>query len=309
MAHPLTGDEVRLRHGAYSASVVTLGASLRSLEHDGRPLVVPFAADRMRPVFRGALLAPWPNRVVDGRYAFEGEEQQLALSEPDRGHALHGLLAWADWRVEAVAENAVGLATELAPCAGYPHRLVVECVHALTDDGLTTTVAARSLGTRAPYGVSAHPYLTAGGADLDACVLTLPASRYVETRGDRLLPGAVSDVAAAPWPDFRRPGVVGGARVDHAFTGLDRDADGRARVRLEAPDGFAVEMSWGRELGWVQVHTADRPEPELDRAGLAVEPMTCPPDAFSTGEDLVVLEPGGRHSASWRIAAAGPAGA
>jgi len=306
VAHPLTGDEVRLRHGPYSASVVTLGASLRSLEHDGRPLVVPFAADRMRPVFRGSLLAPWPNRVVDGRYAFEGEQQQLALSEPDRGHALHGLLAWADWRVEAVAENAVGLATELAPSAGYPHRLVVECVHALTDDGLTTTVAARSLGTRAPYGVSAHPYLTAGGADLDTCVLTLPASRYVETTGARLLPGPERDVATAPWPDFRRPQVLGDARIDHAFTGLDRDGEGRARVRLEAPDGFAAEMSWGAELGWVQVHTADRPEPELDRAGLAVEPMTCPPDAFSTGEDLVVLEPGGRHSASWRIAAAGP---
>lgn len=113
-------------------------------------------------------------------------------------------------------------------------------------------------------------------------------------------------MAIAPWPDFRRPQVLGDARIDHAFTGLDRDGEGRARVRLEAPDGFAAEMSWGAELGWVQVHTADRPEPELDRAGLAVEPMTCPPDAFSTGEDLVVLEPGGRHSASWRIAAAGP---
>lgn len=306
MSHPLTGREVRLRHGPYAASVVTLGASLRTLEHDGRPLVVPFALDQMRPVYRGALLAPWPNRVVDGRYRFEGEDQQLPLTEPDRGHALHGLLAWADWRVEAVTDNAVGLATELAPSAGYPHRLVVECVHALSDDGLTTTAAVRSLGTRAPYGVAAHPYLTAGGARLGSCSLTLPAARYVETVGDRLLPGPVRDVSTAPWPDFRRSAVIGEARIDHAFTGLERDGEGRARVRLEAPDGFGVELSWGAELGWVQVHTADRPEPDLDRAGLAVEPMTCPPDAFGSGEDLVVLEPEGRHRASWRIAATGP---
>ena len=303
-SHPLTGREVRLHHGAYTASVMTLGGSLRSLEHDGRPLVVGFDLDALRPVFRGALLAPWPNRVVDGRYTFDGEEQQLALSEPDRGHALHGLLGWAEWQVTALAEDAVTLTAELAPSAGYPHRVVVEATYALGDDGLTTTVDAWSLSGRAPYGVSAHPYLTAGGADLDACALTLPADRYVETEGDRLLPAGERDVADAPWPDFRTGRVIISAQIDHAFTGLRRDGDGRARVRLQAPDGFAVEMTWGPELAWVQIHTADRPERELDRAGLAVEPMTCPPDAFSTGEDLVVLTGGERHTASWRISAA-----
>ena len=303
MSHPLTGREILLQHGSYAASIVTLGASLRALEHDGRPLVVAFEPGELRPVFRGALLAPWPNRVVDGRYTFDGAEQQLPLSEPDRGHALHGLLAWTDWGVTSVTEDTATLTAELAPCAGYPHRIVVECTYALSDDGLTTTTAAWSLWDRAPYGVSAHPYLTAGGASLDATVLTLPAERFIETSGERLLPAGERDVAEAPWPDFREPTAIGSASVDHAFTGLLRDDVGQARVRLEAPDGFAVEMSWGPELGWVQVHTADRPEPELNRAGLAVEPMTCPPDAFSSGEGLVVLEPGQRHTAAWTIAA------
>ncbi|MGI3779255.1 MAG: aldose 1-epimerase family protein [Janthinobacterium lividum] len=302
--HPLTGHEVRLRHGSYTASVVTVGGSLRSLEHDGRPLVVPFEPDEMRPVFRGALLAPWPNRVVDGRYAFDGEAQQLPLTEPDRGHALHGLLGWADWQVTSVGEAAVTLTAELAPSAGYPHRIVVECVYALADDGLTTTITARSLSGRAPYGVSAHPYLTAGGATLDATILTLPADRYVETEGDRLLPAGERDVVDAPWPDFREPKAIVSAQVDHAFTGLRREADGQARVRLQGPDDFAVEMTWGPELEWVQVHTADRPEPELNRAGLAVEPMSCPPDAFNSGEGRVVLTDGKDHTASWRISAA-----
>ena len=309
MSHPLTGREIRLHHGPYDASVVTLGASLRSLEHDGRPLVVAFAVDELRPVYRGALLAPWPNRVVGGRYTFDGEAQQLPLTEPDRSHALHGLLTWADWQVASLehaedSENTVTLTAELAPSAGYPHRIVVECAYALSDDGLTTTTTAWSLSGRAPYGVSAHPYLTAGGAALDTCVLTLPADRYVETEGERLLPVGERDVADAPWPDFRGPTVIGSAQVDHAFTGLRREADGRARVRLEAPDGVAVEMTWGPELAWVQVHTADRPEPELNRAGLAVEPMTCPPDAFNSGTDVVVLDGDRRHTASWTIAAA-----
>ena len=303
MSHPLTGQEIQLQHGPYTASIVTLGASLRSLKHDGRPLVVAFRVDELRPVFRGALLAPWPNRVVDGRYTFDAEEQQLPLSEPDRGHALHGLLAWTDWQVASAGADTVTLTTELAPSAGYPHRLVVDATYALGDDGLTTTVEARSLWGRAPYGTSAHPYLTAGGASLDATVLTLPADRYVETEGERLLPAGERDVTDAPWPDFRTATPIGEAQVDHAFTGLVREADGRARVRLEGPDGFAVEMTWGPELAWVQVHTADRPEPDLNRAGLAVEPMTCPPDAFSTGEDIVVLEGDRTHTASWTISA------
>ncbi|MGI3781061.1 MAG: aldose 1-epimerase family protein [Janthinobacterium lividum] len=302
-SHPLTGREIRLHHAGYEASIVTLGASLRFLEHDGRPLVVAFHADRLRPAFRGALLAPWPNRVVDGRYTFDGEDQQLALTEPDRGHALHGLLVWAEWQIVSLDEDAVTLSTELAPSTGYPHRLVVECTYALADDGLTTTVTARSLSGRAPYGTSAHPYLTAGGASLDATVLTLPADRYIETEGERLLPAGERDVADAPWPDFREPTAIGSASVDHAFTGLRRAADGQARVRLEAPDGFAVEMTWGPGLEWVQVHTADRPEPELNRVGLAVEPMTCPPDAFSSGEGVVVLDEGQPHAAAWTIAA------
>jgi len=302
-SHPLTGHEVRLHHGGYEASVVTLGASLRSLEHGGRPLVVAFHADRLRPGFRGALLAPWPNRVVDGRYTFDGEDQQLPLSEPDRGHALHGLLVWAEWQVVSLSEDTVTLGVELAPSAGYPHRLVVECTYALADGGLTTTVRARSLFGRAPYGVAAHPYLTAGGALLDSSVLTLPADRFIETEGPRLLPAGERDVVDAPWPDFREPTPIGTSSVDHAFTGLRREADAQARVRLEAPDGFAVEMTWGPELEWVQVHTADRPEPELNRVGLAVEPMTCPPDAFSSGEGVVVLEEGQTHEASWTISA------
>jgi aldose 1-epimerase len=301
--HPLTGRSVQLRHGDYTASVVSLGASLRTLERSGRPLVVPFALDQLRPVYRGAVLAPWPNRVIDGRYTFDGEDQQLPLTEPDRGHALHGLLAWADWTVKAKTENVVRLSTELAPSAGYPHRLRVRCVYALDEDGLTTTVAARSIGSRAPYGVSAHPYLTAGGAPLASSRLTLPAARYVETSAERLLPLGERSVADAPFPDFRSARTIGDARIDHAFTGLVADRDGRYRVKLEAEDGWATELNWGSDLAWVQIHTADRPEPELDRAGLAVEPMSCPPDAFNSGQDLVVLDAGDRHTASWTISA------
>ena len=106
---PVSGTPVVLRSGAYEAHIASIGASLRALTHDGRDLVVPFGADEVRPGFRGATLAPWPNRVVDGRYAFAGEEYRLSLTEPRRGHALHGLVAWLDFAVAEAGPDAATL--------------------------------------------------------------------------------------------------------------------------------------------------------------------------------------------------------
>src|SRR5690606_6308053 len=105
--------------------------------------------------------------------------------------------------------------------------------------------------------------------------------------------------------DFRESRPVGSTQLDHAFTALTRDAEGTARVELRDPSGNGVAMSWGSECEWVQVFTADAPGAPAaeDRLGLAVEPMTCAPDASNAGADrgLVRLEPGVPHTASWRI--------
>ena len=71
-----------MRAGGYEAVVASIGASLRVLTYEGRDLVVPFAPDELRPVHRGATLAPWPNRVVDGRYAVAGRSLGRLGVEP-----------------------------------------------------------------------------------------------------------------------------------------------------------------------------------------------------------------------------------
>ena len=295
---PISGTQIALRHGGYAAEIASVGASLRALRFDGRDLVVPFEEDEVRPLFRGAVLVPWPNRVVDGHYVFEGREQQLALTEPDRGHALHGLVAWADFRVVTRSSDAVTLETEVVAQSGYPHRLRVEVEYRLTDDGLATRIAATNTGaTRAPYGTSGHPYLVAGPGRVDDWTLELAADRVLEVDPERLVPQGLADVAGGPF-DFAEARGLGDLFIDHAFTGL------RAfRARVVAADGSGAELRWDEGAPWVQVHTGDRPEPEYHRAGLAVEPMTCPPDAFNSGTDLIVLEPGASHSLAWTIAA------
>ncbi|MGK9146415.1 aldose 1-epimerase family protein [Plantibacter flavus] len=301
----MSGRRIDLAHGAYSASIASVGASLRSLRFDGRDLIVPFEADEVRPAFRGAMLAPWPNRVVDGRYTFGGEEHQLALTEPARGHALHGLAAWLDWEVVAADESSAALRVVIEAQAGYPYRVEVTATFTLDDTGLRTDVEAVNLGdTDAPYGTGPHPYLVAGAGRVDDWTLTLPAAEVLTVTPDRLIPVSLEAVDSEGQThfDFRSARPIGDTFIDHAFSALSQE-EGRTVVRLTSPSGTGVAMHWADGLPWVQVHTADQDDPERSRLGLAVEPMTCPPDAFSSGTDLVVLEPGTPHLVSWTISA------
>ena len=303
MSAPLSGTRVRLECGPYVAEIASVGASLRSLTAGGRDLVVPFAADAVRPLYRGAVLVPWPNRVVDGRYRFGGADQQLALTEPERGHALHGLVAWTDFRVAEVTVTRAVLEAEVPAQQGYPHRLAVTVTYTLDEDGLETRIRTENTGPdAAPYGTSGHPYLVGGAGHVDDWTLTVAAGQVLEVDPDRLVPTGLAPVAGGPF-DFHEGRRLGDLFIDHAFTGLVRDASGLARLEVRADDGHGAALTWDAACPWVQVHTGDRPEPEWNRAGLAAEPMTCPPDAFNSGTDLVVLQSGGHHEAAWRIAA------
>ncbi|WP_158862202.1 aldose 1-epimerase family protein [Leifsonia sp. AG29] len=306
MTTPISGTHFGLSAGGYHATIASVGATLRTLEYDGRDLVVPFDADEVRPAYRGATLAPWPNRVVDGRYTFDGVEQRLPLTEPTRGHALHGLACWLDFAAIDRSASSAAFAATIEAQAGYPHRIEVTVSFELDDHGLHTSVTGTNTGTTpAPWGTGPHPYLVAGDGRVDDWTLTLPAASVLTVTEDRLIPIGLADVASEGGGvfDFREPRRIADTFIDHAFTGLDRDADGMATVTLRAADGSGVEMTWDGACPWVQIHTADQPVAAIDRLGLAVEPMTCPPDAFNSGTDLIVLQPGEAATASWTIRA------
>lgn len=304
-ARPRSGRQLRISGHGYEAVIASVGASLRVLSFEGRDLVVPFDADEVRPGYRGTTLAPWPNRIVDGRYTFGGAEHQLALTEPARRQALHGLLAWAEFEDRLVLDDRVVLAAVIEPQTGYPFRVEVETEYRIDADGLHQTVTAHNLGAdAAPWGTGPHPYLVAGpGGRVDDWTLTLPASEVLTVTDDRLSPVALEGVAEHPQWDFRAARPIADVFIDHAFTGLAREG-GVAEVRVVTDAGTGVAMTFDERCPWVQVHTADNPEIDaIHRIGLAVEPMTCPPDAFNSRTDLVVLEPGAAHAASWSISA------
>ena len=297
-----SGDQHLLTHGRYEAVVTESGATLRSLSYDGRDLVQGFPDDRMPSAGRGQVLIPWPNRIRDGVYTFGGASQQLPLSEPARHNASHGLVRWVSWRAEASGQ-AVTMRYRLMAQTGYPWTLDLAWRYALDDDGLAVTVTATNLAAEsAPFACGAHPYLTAGSAQVDDDDLALPGATRLLTDGERKLPTGREPVAGSPY-DFRERRPIGDTVLDHAFTDLVRGTDGRARVVLRSPAGNGVELWVDERFGWLQAYSGDDQGPDTARTALAVEPMTAPPDAFNSGDDLVVLDPGATFSATWGIRA------
>jgi aldose 1-epimerase len=303
MPIPLTGTQYEIAAGDYFAVVTELGAGLRELHHRGEPLLAGYQAGELPPAASGALLAPWPNRVDHGRYAFDGHQFQLDLSEPAAGNAIHGLTRWANWQQSLAESDRVLLQLLLLGRPGYPFCLLLQADYRLDPDtGLHVRITARNEGaTRAPYGTGSHPYLTAGTPHIDECELTLPASRWLPS-GERGIPADPPQDVTGTAFDYRTHRPIGDATLDHAFTGLERDSGGLARVHLTG--GQRGVCLWVDEsYRWLQVFTGDPLDEPHRRRALAVEPMTCPPNAFVTGTDLLTLEPGGTVSSSWGVQA------
>ena len=307
MIVPLTGVQYEIEAGPYRATVTELGAGLRELTRRGQPVVAGYEADELPPAGAGQLLAPWPNRIDGGRYVFGGAEQHLALTEPARGNAIHGLTRWMAWTVIRHEASAVLLRSAPHGQQGYPFCLEIEAEYRLdADDGLQVAITARNRGSRAaPYGTGSHPYLTVRTPSVDDCELTVPAQSWLPM-DDRGIPsGPAATVEGTPY-DFREPRAIGTTQLDHALTGLSRDGDGRAWAHLVADGGTGTRVSlWaGQGYHWLQVFTGDPLGPDRRRKAVAIEPMTCPPNAFASTDDLLVLEPGQAVTHAWGIRSA-----
>jgi len=303
MTIPLTGTQYEIEAGDYRATVTELGAGLRGLRFGDTLLVTSFDADELPPHGAGQLLTPWPNRVDGGRYAFDGTNHQLALSEPAYGNAIHGLTRWVPWIRTAHDRSEVTLRCLPHGQQGYPFAVQTDVTYRLVaESGLHVTVTASNKGSHpAPWGTGAHPYLTTGTPTIDECELELPADRWLPV-DDRLIPsGPAQDVTGTDF-DLRAPRKLTGVQLDHAFTGLRRESDGFAWVRLSGGE-LTTAMWLDAANGWLQVFTSDPLETERRRKAVAVEPMTCPPNAFVSGEDLIVLQPKESVTVRWGIRA------
>jgi aldose 1-epimerase len=294
-----TGAQFEITYGHARAVVTEIGASLRTYSVNGVDHVESYPDDTHPPMGSGAVLVPWPNRVRGGSWPFEGGTQQLELTEPDRGNAIHGFVRKLPWQVISHTGSLISLGIDVPAQQGWPVPLRVTISYALDAHGLTVTHGVTNVGDRpVPFGVGMHPYPRAGRSATDDCTLQLAATTSLPLSAETMTPDGPPVPLAGTDLDFTKPKALRGVELDHAFGGCEPGADGLVRHRLTGPDG-GVEVWADPAFRWVQVYT---PNDFLGRGrAVAIEPMTCPPDALNSGVDLITIAPGEAWSARWGL--------
>lgn len=299
-AVPATGTQYEISRGSARAVIGSLGCTLRRYTVDGVDLVQTYPDSSIPPSASGILLAPWANRVADGRWTLAGKPQQLDITEPSRGHASHGLLRNTGYILQDREPGSVVLQAEIFPQHGYPFHLLHRAGYSLGEAGglRVRQSLTNAGGEAAPVALGAHPFLRLGEVPTEELTLTV-AARTVLTVDDRLIPNGRQPVSGAT--DLRHGARVGDLDLDSAYTDLELTDDGVYRQTLTAPDGRSVSLWSGRECAYVHVFVTDK-YPGQPRA-VALEPMTAPANALNSGEGLMWLEPGDTFTAEWGVRA------
>jgi len=281
--------------------VTEVGATLREYRVGSDPVIDGFGVSDICPDGRGQLLAPWPNRLADGRYNVDGRDAQAALDEPAKNCAIHGLMRWLSWEPLSRAQNVVALGCTLNPQPGYPWRLWLSVEYRLGRAGLSVSTEVTNLDDHpAPFGLGFHPYITVGTTSLDAVLLHVPAKRRLLS-DDRGIPTGETLVTGSEF-DFVQTRTIGETRLDTAYTDLHHAEDGLCRMEVDDPRGRGVTVWMDENFRYAMVYTADAvQQASRRRRSIALEPMTCPPDALRSGVDLIRLEPGASRRAVWGI--------
>ena len=297
---PRTGQQYSIHFGDYSAVITQLGAILRRFDYQSKEVIVPFGENDTIPCCNGYVLVPYPNRVEDGEYSFEGVTYQMPIDEVDRQTAIHGFGYRYMWNLETLTESSVSLSWRSPNLTSYPFDIIVTVLYELNADGLTmSTVAYNNGSIRAPWAFGIHPWLSNGGngengieieADNAKCRLNLPCNIHVTVNPDRLLPTGEESVANTQY-DLRDNPTLAGRPFDDAWSGVQRDEEGNTTAVFTRPDGLQVSLRGDNTIHAWQVCTATGFPEGQHPAGVAVEPMTAYANALRTGKDLVVIEP------------------
>lgn len=277
----LSGNTINLLSNDYTATIVTMGGAIASLKYMGMDITMPFNPQTIPVAHQGKILAPWPNRITDGKYTFNDKEYQLPITDFKTNSASHGLVAWKEWRISSITQSSLELETYVSPIYGYPFLIALTASYEVIDGmGLKIDITAKNVGkSDAPYGVGMHPYITCDGELIDNCKLTMPF-KHVYSLTERLTPDTLVSVDDMDF-NFIESKEIGDRCIDHCFLSPDS-----TRMNTVILENKQLKVYCKTNAPFMQLFTPEK----LGRKCLAVEPMSCPANAFNNGIGLITLK-------------------
>lgn len=276
-----------LRGGDWEARLrPEIGGALAALTFGGREVLRTMADSAHGPIEAACFpLAPYCNRIRQGRFAFAGREIALPANFPPERHSIHGLAWQRPWRVESEAANKCVLVDEYDGADPWPWAYRAEQRVRLGDKGCTVTLVLTNRGdTPMPAGIGLHPsFRRREGVRLRF------AADHVLLSDPECLPTGVS-APAEHFGDFRNGAALPGETVDHCYA------------------GWAGEATIEDDLGTIAIAASGAPNLHLyapaDGSALCLEPVSHTPDALNRGlAEMIILPPGCSASLTLRISA------
>lgn len=262
-------------------------------------------------------MGPWANRIDGDGFWANGKKYSFNMSlgnifSDANGLPIHGLLSnsklWIVTDVGADAQSA--FATSKLEFWKYPDLMAqwpfaheYEMTYRLADGALEVKTTVSNMGTDPmPLAIGFHPYYRIPDIPRDQWALNMPGSQAVPV-DDRLIP--TGEFKATDLPN---PFPLKGRTLDNGFTGLERDAEGRAifaiasgqsRIEVLFGPGYPVAVIW---------LPASPPGRAFDF--ICIEPMTGVTNAMNLNHagkypELQIVPAGGEWSGSFWIRAEG----
>lgn len=262
------------------------GADLTHLVLNGKTLIKPRGFDKAENPW----LFPFPNRLSNGKYRFEGKPYEFPHNDYGRPNALHGFVLEQSFSLKEQGSNDSGAWMSLEYTYGghlayYPFPFTMLIKYALLANELKINISIDNTGeTNMPAGLGWHPYFDLPSGK-DMASLHLPPCDEIEV-DDLMIPTGKKH----PSTCFDTPRNLKGVDLDTCFEVTKKGQ--RNAVGLKAGEDYEISVWQDSTHEFIQVYTPD------DGQSIAIEPMTCGIDALNTREGLKVLAPG----ENWEVA-------
>ena len=248
--------------------------------------------------YKGAKLLPFPNRIGDGQYMFDGVTHELSINRPQEGHAIHGLFYAQPMQVKKVktGKEAVSVTLEYkynGKMKGYPFPCRVQMTYKLNEKGITCKTNIKNIGSQVmPLGDGWHPYFKLDTATVDSLLLKLPPCEDIII-DSRKLPTHETELHHI----FSEVTPIAKNVLDNGYRLLSLK-DKAITVLQHPTDAYQLQIvqdTGKHKYNYLQVYIP------ADRKTIAIEPMSCATNAFNNGFGLIKLKPDATYKAAYKV--------
>ena len=283
-------DYYHLRGENISCNIFpNLGASIQELQFGGFDVIRGIQAQESDlPFFRryypSSFLFPFPGRVAGGTYEYQGKHYQLPTNEGGRDNAIHGFLAEAPF--ELVQKN---MNQEMALLdfqyqydgseQGFPFPTQINIIYEITNKGFQFTLKIINTGNSSfPFGLGWHPYFAS--ENLAAATLDFQAIEQLVVDENQIPTGAEPNQFISP---------IGNQQLDTSYLLSN------SMIRFSSHYYNMNLRTLFVEKEYLQLYTPP------SRNSIAIEPMTCEPNAFNSHKGLQELAPNASYQWSVQV--------